>query len=395
MKNNNHILYVAGSICSLFIVLYAVFIQFIIINMILGSVLTLIFGYCYFQNNKGKSNDSSEHNLNSDDNDSLLINNTLQEISAVVAQQVSIIENEIDRTNIFVSEAVEGITVSFKDLQVLSVEQQTMMSQIIEQHKNIGDEQGTSLEYFVKDASKTLEEFVDVIIMTSKQSLQAMSYTDDMSVQLEGIFSLLSEVEGLASQTNLLALNAAIEAARAGEAGRGFAVVASEVRALSVNSTELNNDIRQEISNAQNIIANLKSAVEEMASADMTSTLESKESVSGMVSQVGKTTASSNQLIEDLAQLTPQIDMTVATGVRSLQFEDLTNQTLSSVKHNLHSLNYLSRMLAEINSADNLQTEQLKDLLTYCQTTIKENNQLNESRTVSQSSMDEGDVELF
>lgn len=52
----------------------------------------------------------------------------------------------------------------------------------------------------------------------------------DMTKQMEGVMSIVTNV---ANQTNLLALNASIEAARAGEAGKGFAVVANEVRKLA------------------------------------------------------------------------------------------------------------------------------------------------------------------
>ncbi|MCP4321229.1 MAG: hypothetical protein GY787_05150 [Alteromonadales bacterium] len=122
--------------------------------------------------------------------------------------------------------------------------------------------------------------------VASLESLETMTYTDNMVAQFDCIFKLLSQVEGLASQTNLLALNAAIEAARAGEVGRGFAVVANEVRSLSVGSTELNECIRTEINQAKEIIAKLRNSVETMASADMTSTLEAKENKAELMRHV-------------------------------------------------------------------------------------------------------------
>jgi methyl-accepting chemotaxis protein len=200
-----------------------------------------------------------------------------------------------------------GISDSFKYLKSLSDEQQDILNAAIGNRKGTLDEEGTTIESFVHDSSETLDTFVQVIITTSKQSLEAMSFTEDMSKQLEGVFSLLGQVESLASQTNLLALNAAIEAARAGDAGRGFAVVASEVRALSFNSTELNNDIREEISSAQTIIEKLKNSVQVMASADMTATLEAKSRVSTMVEHVGESNSKTNAIIKELAGLSPKI----------------------------------------------------------------------------------------
>ena len=379
---------------------YAAFFNFDFINIVFSVAVVALFACVIYQNRKTSDNNELTTSGNDDitqnqPENSELIQSLLSQISTLVSQQVTVIDTELDRTNTLISEATMGLSTSFKSLQGLSSEQQQMISNVINNHKNIGDEKETTLENFVNDSSKTLEQFVSVIIATSKQSLQAMAFSDEMSKQLEGVFSLLAEVENLASQTNLLALNAAIEAARAGEAGRGFAVVASEVRALSVNSTELNNEIRKEIAATQSIIANLRGAVETMASADMTSTLESKENVGNMVVHVGQMNEENSKTINLLSSLMPQIDDTVATGVRSLQFEDLTNQTLTSVKYNLENLTELSRQLLAVNLADENASNMLQDILVNCQKAFENTNEMNKDRSVSQSSMDEGEVDLF
>lgn len=328
--------------------------------------------------------------------DDELIHSVIFELQQFIHQEVNIVEKELQRTKALVGDAVTGISDSFKHLQSLSEDQQQMIQLLISHSGSMEDSEGTSLESFVTDSNKTLDDFVGVIINTSKQSLETMTYTDDMVAQFDSIFKLLSQVEALASQTNLLALNAAIEAARAGEAGRGFAVVANEVRSLSVGSTELNEDIRSEINNAKQIIAKLRESVETMASADMTSTLEAKEKMTVMMNHVEQVNIQTNTSIEELAVIAPKITDAVCLGVRSLQFEDLTRQSLDSLQMNVSSLHEISDVLATFQKDPSIAVhQQLIKLKTTCQEVYHKTSQAENSRSVKQLNMDEGEVDLF
>ncbi|REL29769.1 methyl-accepting chemotaxis protein [Thalassotalea euphylliae] len=365
----------------------------ILLVLVTGLVINLLRAENLLKTGSDQVADTQPSNT-TDTCDVSLLKESVEQMSALIDQEVSVIEQEHQRVTGLVRDAISGISYSFKSLQSLSQEQQQMISEVIETNQNIGDEGGTTLASFVEDSNQTLEDFVSVIINTSKQSLETMSYTDEMVKKIGGIFGLLEQVENLASQTNLLALNAAIEAARAGEAGRGFAVVANEVRALSVNSTELNNDIRAEISGAQETIEKLRSSVEVMASADMTSTLQAKDNVSVMMEHVGHVNEQTNTIVERLATISAQIDETAVTGVRSLQFEDMTYQTIDSLTFNLNNLAKLKQVLAGISTLEDM-SHQLNEVKKFCADAVTASKQANQARTVSQSSMDEGDVELF
>jgi methyl-accepting chemotaxis protein len=393
MKLNLAVCSVSGISISLLMILDITLLRLPYFSLICALALLALFIYFKLNESLLVSSMTSEPITDSLDTNNEL-KQTFNKVNQLLNHQVDIVDNEVSRTLIFIQDAVEGMSVSFKHLQELSCEQQKMINLVINNHKNIGDDKQTSLESFVQDSSNTLENFVNVIVNTSKQSLETMSYTDEMVSQFDSIFSLLSQVESLASQTNLLALNAAIEAARAGDAGRGFAVVANEVRSLSSSSTELNNDIRVAISSAQNIISKLRKSVEVMASEDMTSTLEAKDRVSIMVEHVGKVNVQTNKIIDELAGLAPKLMETVAVGVRSLQFEDLSSQTLYSIKENILNIKSVSNELNSFIAQAEL-TPQLLKIQERCQDVIAQSTSANDKRSVAQSSLDEGDVELF
>jgi methyl-accepting chemotaxis protein len=395
MKSNQFLLIVTGLFLAVIILIDLLFIQVRYLSTVMTLLVIAVFVFLYFH---GKAGENTSSNIQSDTDNADTeqeIQMTLSKISTLLSQQVNVVDTQIDRASTLIKDATEGLSDSFKHLKSLSDDQQGMLDIVINNHRGAVDDEGTTLESFVHDSSKTLEDFVQVIITTNKQSLEAMSFTDEMSNQLEGIFSLLGQVESLASQTNLLALNAAIEAARAGDAGRGFAVVANEVRALSVNSTGLNNDIREVISLAQIIIEKLKSSVQTMASADMTSTLEAKEKVSLMVAHVGESNTKTNTIVEKLADISPKIADTVSTCIRSLQFEDLTCQTLYSLKNNMSIITSLNELINGFERGNSNPHQQLQLLQQQCQNLIEQSQHSDDNRSVSQSSMDEGDVELF
>jgi len=335
--------------------------------------------------------DSLEHKI-----DNTVLHEMFNQLNEVLSQQVRIIETEINRTMDLVGEAVEGISDSFKYLQNYTNEQELMISAVNKHSNSIGDDEDDTVETFVSNSRTTLDDFVDTILHSNKQSSEIMSFTDQVGDQFDVIFSLLSQVESLASQTNLLALNASIEAARAGDAGRGFTVVANEVRALSIRSTELNSVIRDETASARNIVNQLRDSVELIMSADMASTVQAKERFTVMMDHVHDVNKKTRLVVEELTDLAPQITDKVNLGVRSLQFEDLTYQTLDSLKLNISNIYDIS---SELNSFENHKafdvTAHLLKLQQRCKDMVEEVKAVDEKRSVSQSTMDEGEVELF
>src|SRR3546814_15106384 len=72
-----------------------------------------------------------------------------------------------------------------------------------------------------------------IFAQAAAQSAEAVENSRQLSDEVQSIESILGFIRDIAGQTNLLALNATIEAARAGDAGLGFAVVAHEVKSVA------------------------------------------------------------------------------------------------------------------------------------------------------------------
>lgn len=196
----------------------------------------------------------------------------------------------------------------------------------------------------------------DQFITLNEIASSSANDVSELSKQVEGIYSILQTIQGIAEQTNLLALNAAIEAARAGEQGRGFAVVADEVRNLAGKTQQSTEEI-------QNMIENLKQSADRSMKA-MTQSSEATDSLSesfkeaneevlslfnrlelvnNMNAQIATASEEQTQVISDISQ----------TMVSTKSLSDNTQQSSISTGEQaavlIASANKLKEMVADFN----------------------------------------------
>ncbi|AJQ94933.1 methyl-accepting chemotaxis protein [Gynuella sunshinyii] len=149
----------------------------------------------------------------------------------------------------------------------------------------------------------------DIQSLTASVQKVVASISNIQSVT-ERISTVLGVISGIAEQTNLLALNAAIEAARAGEQGRGFAVVADEVRSLAGKTQQSTRDIGRMIEDLQQGVAAAVSVMQ-MATDSVTSTLESSNQTSEVISDVLRSVQTVKEFVDVTAQSTEQQNLVI------------------------------------------------------------------------------------
>jgi len=207
--------------------------------------------------------------------------NLLREFATQFSAQFDAARSEIARVQNLLREAIDDLTISFQGMHAQTEEQRQLTLTVTAG----GDESNTAVQFdeFVRDTSAVMQRVVDSVINNSKLGMELVELTDSIARHAKDVQGILSEIGSIAKQTNLLALNAAIEAARAGEAGRGFAVVADEVRDLSARTTQFSQQINILMQGMQSSVKQTETAIQSMASQDMTFALESKQKVEGII----------------------------------------------------------------------------------------------------------------
>jgi len=333
------------------------------------------------------------------------------ELSALVEEQSREVQDSLQQIRSVVIDASGSLSGSFQQLDSQSRQQSQLVRSLVEHAQDDGSgsaeavqmEGGFDMSRFISETHELLQEFIELTVTTSHNSMRMVHAIDDVSKHMGKAFDLLEDVSGIANQTNLLALNAAIEAARAGEAGRGFAVVADEVRKLSQNSNRFSEQIGAVVQRAQQDIDGAKALMSGMASRDMNSTIEAKTRVDTMLDAIEQYNRRMDEKLGVLTGINSEIGQAVGTAVRSLQFEDVVTQLVAYSDDHVQRLKQLTHRLRETTEslrqnpqqASSQQVHRLVEEFSQEIAALKEDWQRPLNKAVSQNSMEEGDVEFF
>lgn len=318
------------------------------------------------------------------------------EIELILNEEAENVQEHVGRIRGLIEDSTLLLQESFKNVVSHTQDQSNIALELVQ--RLTGEYQGSEEKILIKDfiekTDRIIQHYVDLLVIVSEKSVGAVHRISDMTRDMESMFSILDDVKKLAAQTNLLALNAAIEAARAGDVGRGFAVVAGEVRSLSEASAQLNDEIRKNVEAAKHRVSDVRQIVGEIASLDLNAAIEGKIAIDEMLEKIEIVNADAENILHKLVGMSSSIHQEVSNSIRALQFEDIVNQLSGHIGQRLEHINRIAKVshsrvggardLAELDST-------MQDLLAMRQ----EFRGQNIEKKVTQSSMDEGEIELF
>ena len=318
----------------------------------------------------------------------------LEEISRLGASQCQSSGQDLERVKGLLAQAIDQLVASFNEMNHHIQTQRDLALSIIEgMTEEERGQQGVSFAEFVMDTSKTMGDFVDNTLNTSKIAMGLVETMDVIDTEVQAILGILGEIESISKQTNLLALNAAIEAARAGEAGRGFAVVADEVRALSQRTNLFSQQIRGRMDSVHGSLNSANQSIYSVASMDMNFALESKHRVQTTMTRIAEINKAMSKAAREINEHAGQVASGVNDAVVALQFQDLTTQLINHAQAGMASAHDIA---GQVNKAIHQEAD-IGRGLAGARTLLRSQATSGKAQghPVKQESLNSGDIELF
>lgn len=313
------------------------------------------------------------------DSDAKSVREAVREYEAAISAAVSVIRGDLERARTMVRDATARLSRSFDALHQAADAQRAALQSVATAFYD-SENGGRS---FASSTEALMRQFVDEMVRVSRDSVRIIDQLADLTTRVSGIVVSADAIDGLARETRFIAFNARIETHRAGDAGRTFKVVADEVKRLANASATLSNQIRQNVSECNQQLAQVHKTSSGLASHDLSRALDSHR---GLSVAIGKL----DTVNKELEQMLETVTTSVGEAVRALQFEDMVSQILSSTTSRMEKLGDFSVRAVQI-----MERGQNGDRAGPLHALVAEMRTLGDRIAVQQSSVDQGSVELF
>ena len=261
----------------------------------------------------------------------------MAELREFVGREVFGAHAELDRSRRLIREAVVHLNGSFRSIEEQSRRQRAMITCLVE-----ADGAGSAgVRQFAELAAALMESLTQTLASDSRESVRTVQVIGEMVRQIEEVFALLGDLEGIAEQAGRLTSEAA--APNLGDPRAALRVFAYEMRQLTSRSQSLYDRIHALTSSSKVIVHRVRERVENSAERGMNVSVEARSKADDLINQViaiNRSLVSGMGLVADCGD---QISQDVATSVRSLQFEDITNQAMTAASVHVDRLRAINQ----------------------------------------------------
>jgi methyl-accepting chemotaxis protein len=313
------------------------------------------------------------------ESDAKSVREAVREFEAAISGAVGVIRGDLERARTMVRDATARLSRSFDALHAAADSQRAALQSVSTAFYD-SENGGRS---FASSTEALMRQFVDEMVRVSRDSVRIIDQLADLTTRVSGIVVSADAIDGLARETRFIAFNARIETHRAGDAGRTFKVVADEVKRLANASATLSNQIRTNVSECNQQLAQVHKTSSGLASHDLSRALDSHR---GLSAAIGKL----DNVNKELEQMLETVTTSVGEAVRALQFEDMVTQILNATTQRIEKIGDFSVRALQI-----MERGQNGDRAGPLHALVAEMRTLGDRIAVQQSNVDQGSVELF
>ena len=256
--------------------------------------------------------------------------------------EIEAIRTQVEQARTILADAVGKLNGAFATMEGETKVQKDTVQSLLAGLSRDAEGVGTStakskinIREFAIETSLFLRQFTDLLASVSQQSIRTVYRIDDMVEQLDEVFTLINSINGIADETFILAVNASIEAARtkdASQTGHSFSVIATNIRELSKKTRRFNDQIGNQVGKARATVNEVREIIAAMASRDLNLALSGKERIELMLIELEEFEIFVASSLASAATAASNIGVATSQAVTALQFEDILNQLLGSIR---------------------------------------------------------------
>lgn len=259
--------------------------------------------------------------------DVVTLSSTSSEMLGIADEMSKSSDQTSERTN-SVSAASEEMTTNMNSVAA-SMEQSSSNVNTV---ASAAEEMNSTVNEIAENTEKAREITANAVLKANESS----TIINELSGSAKDIGKVVETITDISEQVNLLSLNATIEAARAGEAGKGFAVVANEIKDLAKQTSDASMDIKAKIDNIQESSAGSLSSIEEisMVISDV------NDIVSTIATAVQEQSSATSEITQNISQASLGIEE-VNTNVNQ------SSTVIAEISKDISDVNQSSTEIAE------------------------------------------------
>ena len=286
------------------------------------------------------------------------------QLRAFLDGEVAETRGEIERSTTLLRDAIDKLNASFKDMEGQTRRQAATIWSLVERGVTGGNRVGSpGVRQFAEAAGRLIGDLAQVVTEGARESVLNVQAMDETAQRLDEIFALVAGQGG-------------------GEAGER---------------------IRELVQASKASVARVRRRVEDTAEREMGASVDAKLRADELIAQVNALNRALGDGMEIVAGCMDHIRESVATAVRSLQFEDITTQSLGAANTHLERLaamneeaTPLEKVLPEGEAAapTDARLRSLEQFGRYLQQ-LRDGEVRPARRSVSQVDMRSGAVDLF